>query len=87
MSRTNTRITVDIPTVDHKKLKMIAAYHGKSMRDIFVELIEQGLERYEECAKDHTPNEVTKKAIESFKTKRGVQRADTVAELFEKLRK
>lgn len=46
MAKTNTRVTVDIPTVDHKKLKILAAYHGKSMREIFVELIERGLEEY-----------------------------------------
>lgn len=83
----NTRVTVDIPTIDHKKLKMLAAYHGKSMREIFVELIERGLEHYEECSRDHTPNEVTKKAIESSKNKRGAKRANTVAELFDQLRK
>ncbi len=85
MPKPNTRVTVDIPTVDHKKLKMLAAYQGKSMREIFVELIERGLEEYSECPKDHTPNEVTKKALDNIKTKKGLQKADTVEELFKKL--
>ena len=55
MPKPNTRVTVDIPTVDHKKLKMLAAYHVKSMREIFAELIERGLEEYKKCSKDHTP--------------------------------
>jgi len=85
MSKPNTRVTVDIPTVDHKKLKMLAAYHGKSMREIFVELIEHGLENYKECPENHTPNAVTKKALESVKAKKALQKADTVEELFKKL--
>ena len=70
MPKTNTKITVDIPTVDHKKLKMLAAYHGKTMREIFVELIERGLEHYQECSEDHTPKETTKKAGVDFNKKR-----------------
>lgn len=85
MPKPNTRVTVDIPTVDHKKLKMLAAYHGKSMREIFIELIERGLEDYKECTEGHTPNKVTKKALEDVKARKGLQTADTVEELFKKL--
>ncbi len=84
-NKTNTRITVDIPTVDHKKLKMLAAYHGKSMREIFVELIEHGLEHYQECPESHEPNETTKKALENVKARKGLKKAKTVKELFKKL--
>ncbi len=84
-NKTNTRVTVDIPTADHKKLKMLAAFHGKSMREIFIELIEHGLEHYQECPEDHTPNEVTKKALEDVKEKKGLKKAKTVEELFKKL--
>ena len=87
MPKTNTRVTIDIPTVDHKKLKMLAAYHGKSMREIFVELIERGLEDYQECSKNHIPNEVTKKALENTKIRKGLKKADSVEELFKKLGK
>ncbi len=80
-----TRITVDIPTLDHKKLKMLAAFHGKSMREIFVELIERGLEHYQECPEDHTPNEITKKALEHVKARKGLKKAETVEALFKKL--
>ena len=65
MAKPNTRVTVDLPTDNHKKLKLLAAYHGKSMREIFIELIEHGLEHYqEECPERHSPNETTKKALE-----------------------
>jgi len=80
-----TRVTVDIPTVDHKKLKMLAAYHGKSMREIFVELIEYGLEYYEKCSENHTPNEITSKALENVENRKGLEKVDTVEELFKKL--
>ena len=85
MSKPNTRVTVDIPTVDHKKLKMLAAYHGKSMREIFVELIEHGLEHYQECPENHIPNETTLKALENAKNRKGLKKASSVEELFKKL--
>lgn len=84
-SRSNTRVTVDIPTVNHKKIKMIAAYYGKSMKEIFIEMIERGLESYKECPLDHTPNAITKKAIENINAGKGLQEVATVDELFKKL--
>lgn len=85
MPKTNTRVTVDIPTVDHKRLKLLAAYHGKSMREIFIELIEQGLEHYEDCSLDHTPNEKTKKALENVKAKKGLKKFASIADLLRDL--
>ena len=85
VNKVNTRVTVDIPTIDHKKLKILAAFHGKTMREIFVEIIEQGLEQYPECPKNHTPNEKTKKALESTKNKKGLKKTESVEELFKKL--
>lgn len=84
-NKTNTRVTLDIPTIDHKKLKILAAFHGKSMREIVVEILERGLEHYPECPESHIPNETTQQALESVKTKRGLKRAITVEELFKKL--
>jgi len=84
--KSNTRVTVDIPTADHKKLKLLAAYHGKSMREIFVSIIERGLEEYEECQYSHEPNEVTKNAIENIEKGKGLSSAGSVEELFKKLR-
>lgn len=87
MTKLSTRVTIDIPTADHKRLKMLAAYHGKSMREIFVELIERGLEEYKVCSEDHTPNEVTKKALADVEKKKGLEKFNTIEELFEKLGK
>jgi hypothetical protein len=83
--KTNTRITIDIPTIDHKKLKLLAAFHGKSMREIFIELIERGLDQYQEQPDGNIPNEVTRKTIEQVKNKKGLKKASSVEELFKKL--
>lgn len=84
--KSQTRVTVDIPTVDHKRLKMLAAYHGKSMREIFVELIEHGLEHYQEdCPYDHAPNEVTKRALDRVKNKKGLKAADSLQDILDSL--
>lgn len=85
-TKPSTRVTVDIPTIDHKKLKLLAAFHGKSMREIFIEIIEHGLENYPECSYDHTPNEKVLKSLEDVKTRKGLTKASTVEELFKKLR-
>jgi len=35
------RITIDIPKEDHKRLKALAALEGKSMRELIMESIEE----------------------------------------------
>ncbi len=40
----------------------------------------------QECPFDHTPNEVTKKALEGVKARKGLKKAATVEALFEALR-
>lgn len=80
-----TRVTFDMPTIDHKKLKMLAAYHGISMRDILVDVVHNGLEDYQECKLDHTPNAETKQAIANIEAGMGLEEASTVEELFKKL--
>ena len=64
------RITIDIPTRNHKRLKTIAAVQGKSMCEIVGELIEQYVSSKpfpdcKECVEsDHVPNKETRRAIE-----------------------
>jgi hypothetical protein len=84
--RNNTRVTFDIPTINHTKLKMLAAYHSKSMKEIFIELLERGLEAYPDCPLDHTPNAITKKVIEDVQKRKNLHRAKSVEDLFKKLR-
>jgi hypothetical protein len=68
MSRKETtRITVEIPKTDHRRVKMFAAAEGKSMKTIFIEILEKGLENYSESLKSTEPSEVTKKIVKKKK--------------------
>jgi antitoxin component of RelBE/YafQ-DinJ toxin-antitoxin module len=73
------RITIDIPKLDHKKLKAMAAILGKSMQTIVRELIE-------ECLKSsHYPNKTTIKAIKDAQAGKGLVKSDSLDDLFKKL--
>lgn len=63
---------------------MIAAFQGKSMHTVFIELIEHGLEQYE-CSLAHEPNAITKKALENTRNNKGFKKANTIKELFDTL--
>jgi len=73
------RITVDIPKVDHKKLKAMAALTSRSMREIIVESIEE----YLSSAK--YPNKKTLKAIEEVEKGKGITEYKDTKDLFKKL--
>jgi hypothetical protein len=56
------------------------------MREVFIEIIEQGLEQYqEECSMSHEPNEITKQAIESAQERKNLEKVDDIEDLFKKL--
>lgn len=40
---------------------------------------------YQECPKDHTPNDTTKKALKLVKKRKGLKKVETVEKLFKKL--
>ena len=71
------RITVDIPKIDHKRLKAMAALRGTSMRKIIIESIE--------FYSAHFPNEETLKAIAEAEDGKNLVRAKDVEDLFKKL--
>ena len=73
------RMTIDIPAEDHKRLKALAAVLGKSMREIIAEWIHGNL--YSE----NTPNAETLKAIESIEKGKDLIEAKDVQDLFRKL--
>ena len=73
------RITVDIPKIDHKKLKAMAALTGRSMREIITESIEE----YISSAK--YPNKKTLKAIEDAEKGKGLTVSKDMKDLFKKL--
>ena len=73
------RMTIDIPSEDHKRLKALAAIRGQSMREIVAEWIHENL------YSDNTPNAKTMKAIESIEKGEDLVEAKDAEDLFRKL--
>ncbi len=71
------RITIDMPKIDHKKLKAISAILGKSMRELVIESIREHLYKY--------PNKETLKAIENVEKGKDLTKAKDIKDLFKKL--
>lgn len=59
-----TRLTLDIPTSEHRKLKSIAALTGKSMKDILLEAFEYI--NIECMTSNHQPNNDTIKVLQEI---------------------
>ncbi len=73
------RITIDIPSEDHKRLKTLAVITGKSMRERVAEWIHGKL------YSRNTPNATTLKALDSIKKGKGLVEAKDADDLFRKL--
>jgi hypothetical protein len=64
---------------------MLAAYYGRSMREILGNIVHNGIEEYKDCQLDHTPNAITLKSMENIEAGIGLEEIDNVAECFKKL--
>ncbi len=65
------RISIDLPTITHKKFKKLAAYHGVSMRKMVIDYITKKIaQEIKECPYDHTPNATTLKAIKNVEERK-----------------
>lgn len=73
------RITIDIPFADHKRLKALAAILGKSMRDIVVDSIEEHLHKMKVLNKE------TLEAIANIEDEKDLVKAKDSEDLFKKL--
>ncbi|HLC07068.1 MAG TPA: hypothetical protein VJJ26_02675 [Candidatus Babeliales bacterium] len=73
------RITIDIPMADHKRLKALAAILGKSMRDIVVDLITDYLHKVK------IPNKTTLGIIADIEEGKDWIHAEEAQDLFKKL--
>ncbi len=73
------RITIDIPKEDHKKLKAMAAILGKCMREIVIESLKEQLNG------SKIPNKKTLKVIADAHKGKGLTTAKDAEDLFEKL--
>lgn len=73
------RITIDIPVADHKRLKAIAAILGKSMRDVVMDSIKEHLHQVK------IPNKKTLKAIANIEAGKDLVKTEGVEDLLKKL--
>ena len=73
------RMTLDIPEEDHKRLKALAAILGKSMREIVSHWI------HEHLYSANLPNRKTLQAIENVEKGKGLIEAKDADDLFRKL--
>ena len=82
------RITIDIPKIDHKKLKTMAASLGTSMREIILESIKERLatqKQEAECPYSHTPNEETLRVFKNVQEGKNLVIAKDMKDLRKKL--
>lgn len=75
----NTRLTFDIASIDHKKLKAIAALSGVSIKDLVVNCIKENL------LSDNIPNEETLQVFKDTDEGKNLIHCDSIDDLFEKL--
>ncbi len=73
------RMTIDLPIEDHKRLKALAAVLGKSMREIVADWIHGNL--YSE----NVPNAETLRAIENIEKGKDLIESKDVEDLFRRL--
>lgn len=73
------RMTIDIPEEDHKRLKALAAVLGKSMRKIIIEWIHENL------YSSNTPNAKTLEAIRQVENGENLVEAENIEDLFQKI--
>ena len=73
------RMTIDLPAEDHKRLKTLAAILGKSMRELVAEWIHGNL--YTE----NSPNATTMKAIENVENRTNLVECENEKDFFDKL--
>jgi Antitoxin ParD. len=73
------RITIDIPKAEHKRLKAMSALEGKSMREIVIESIELYIYR------SNKPNKTTIKALKDAEKGKGLVRAKDFKDLLKKM--
>ena len=78
------RLTIDIPREEHRKLKSLAALLGKSMREVILESIKMS----REClASEHIPNAETRKSLENIEKRKNLTVVHDIEDLLTKLNK
>lgn len=75
----NIRMTIDIPTEDHTRLKALAAVLGMSMRELVLGWMQEHL------YSSNSPNKKTLRAIENVEKGKNLVKAESAEDLFRKL--
>jgi antitoxin component of RelBE/YafQ-DinJ toxin-antitoxin module len=78
MSNT-TRVTVDFPNEEHKRLKAVAALMGMSIKDYIILCVE------EKIFSKNIPNKKTKKVFEETDRGKNLTACENVDDMIEKL--
>lgn len=79
------RITIDLPIANHKRLKAIAAILGKSMKDVVIDSIEEHLHKIKIPGNGKNPNKKTLRAIANIEEGKDLVEAKDAEDLFKKL--
>lgn len=90
MKSNTSRLTLDIPTKDHRELKVLASAYGVTMKDLFVKAIpyikQTLIEEQNACkSSSHIPNEETLESIRNIESGKNLKTYKSVEELFKKL--
>ncbi|KAF3362926.1 Uncharacterized protein PHSC3_000460 [Chlamydiales bacterium STE3] len=75
----NTRFTFELPSIEHKKLKALAALNGLSLKDLILECIRENL------LSENVPNEETIKTFKETDSRKNLVRYKNVDDLIDKL--
>lgn len=78
MAARTTRMSIDVPLKDHKRIKILAAAEGASIREFVIECI------HERIYPEKIPNAKTRKAMEDARKGKG-KKAKNFEELCEQL--
>lgn len=70
MATEMTRMSIDIPTKDHRRLKMLANAEGLTIREVVLTLLEPVLHPQK------IPNKTTKKAMQDARKRRTIKAKD-----------
>lgn len=77
MATKTSRLTIDLPRTEHKRLKMAASMMDVSMKDLVLMSVDEFMHR--------KPNRVTVKAIQQSETGKGIKKFANLDALFDDL--
>lgn len=75
----HTRLTFELPAVDHKKLKAMAALAGVSLKDLILTCLKENL------LSENVPNEETIRVFKETDAKKNLKHYKNADELIDKL--